>query len=696
MTGPLTDVRVLDLTTGIAGPVAGMLLADLGASVVRIHAHGTAQSEDLPSFHVWNRNKRLIAYEPGDQDFVGQLIGLCDVVLVGTCPGAFTYDHLLATGRARGSATWVVMPPYTLPSVPWARETESPDLVFASLGHAWSQASYSDVPVDCVYPLSSIMQGIWAAAVAVAALAGNARGTLGPRSYIVGGAHAGVLMSPTNCAVRHTDDQSHRPGGPGGPLPNYRCYRCGDGEWVFLGAFTEAFIRRALQAIGAPHILSDSRINGDAKRIRRPENFTWIVDELERIFLTRTRPEWLQIVEQADVPIAAVLNSETWLDHQQVIAMGLRHEIRNDAGKLVVMPGTFVEMSATPCSIRSAAPLNAEETTIADIWTPRGLQRHCDREQSDSLPLAGVEVLDLGTVIAGPYVGAMLGELGASVTKIERLPDGDEYRVAHRGTGVGFEVTNREQRSLALDLSCPAGLGTFLHLVKTADVVVDNYRPGVARRLGITWENLSVVNPRVTSISISTFGDRGPLGSQPGFDPIVQAISGIMRKQGGANPADSPVFLTVPINDVLAAGLGALGACASILACERSGSGQQVSVTLAAASCLLQSGQVVRVDDRSPDLDGGRDFHGPTPFSRLYQAADGWIRLDALWPTDWPLVVEAGLLKPVRILTTSAPQRRLHRASLASLLLSCCNAVAMLAFRPLRRERQPSCSTMKT
>ena len=318
MTGPLTDVRVLDLTSGIAGPVAGMLLADLGASVIRIHERGTTQSEHPLSFHVWNRNKRLVACEPGDQDFVGELIGLSDVVLVGTCPGPFTYRRLLATGQARSSATWVVMPPYTLRSAPWARETESPGLVFASLGHAWSQASYSDIPVDCVYPLSSIMQGIWAAAVAVAALVGNVRRTLGPRTYVIGGAHAGVLMSPTNCAVRRTDDQSHRPGGPGGPLPTYRCYRCGDGEWIFLGAFTGAFIRRALNAIGAPHILSDPRVNGDPKRIRRPENFAWIVDELERIFLTRTRQEWIQIVEQADVPIAPVLNSEAWLDHQQV------------------------------------------------------------------------------------------------------------------------------------------------------------------------------------------------------------------------------------------------------------------------------------------------------------------------------------------------------------------------------------------
>src|SRR5262249_57495157 len=124
-------------------------------------------------------------------------------------------------------------------------------------------------------------------------------------------------------------------------------------------------------------------------------------------------------------------------------------------------------------------------------------------------------------------------------------------------------------------------------------------RGGLAR-LGIGQGDLGAVNARVTTVSISAFGTTGPLGLRPGFDPIVQALSGIMRSQGGPVDEDSPVFLTVPINDVLAAGLGALGACAALFARGRTLRGQQVEVTLCASSSLLQSEHLVRVPGRAP------------------------------------------------------------------------------------------------
>jgi crotonobetainyl-CoA:carnitine CoA-transferase CaiB-like acyl-CoA transferase len=258
-------------------------------------------------------------------------------------------------------------------------------------------------------------------------------------------------------------------------------------------------------------------------------------------------------------------------------------------------------------------------------------------------------VLDLGTIIAGPYVGSLLADLGADVIKIERPPLGDEFRVAHGGRGgSSFEVYNREQRSALLDLSPGDDRVVFDRLVGSADIVVDNYRAGVASRLGITHDQLAAINPAVVTVSISAFGDTGPLGRRPGFDPIIQAMSGIMRAQGGPVQADSPAFLTVPINDVLAAGLAALGACAAVLARARLGRGQHVGVTLCAASCLLQSEFLVRPEFLTqPDASGtypagGRDFAGPGPLDRLYQAADGWVRLAAS-PGQFPALTDAGL-----------------------------------------------------
>jgi crotonobetainyl-CoA:carnitine CoA-transferase CaiB-like acyl-CoA transferase len=417
---------------------------------------------------------------------------------------------------------------------------------------------------------------------------------------------------------------------------------------VFFGAFTAAFIRRGLAAVGAAHLLDDPRLGGDPDRVRLPENLGWLTRELDQIFARRPRAEWVELLEAADVPVAPVLGSDGWLDHPQVAAMGLRVELRNDAGDDVVMPGAFVGLSETPASVRAAASTHHRPVAeLADRWSPRPVALN---EGELEPPLAGLRVLDLGTIIAGPYLATLLAELGADVVKVERPPGGDEFRVAHGGRGgVGFSVYNRDQRSVLIDLASADGREAYLRLVRTADVVVDNYRPGVLRRLGIGHADLTAVNPRVTTVSISAFGESGPFGLRPGFDPIVQALSGIMRSQGGPDEANSPVFLTVPINDVLAAGLGALGACAALYARERIGRGQQVTMTLCASSCLLQSGHLVRVAGRASLPQGGRDFPGPGPMNRLYEAADGWVRLDGPPPLS-----EIGSLTVAEVLDRAA------------------------------------------
>ena len=643
---------MLDLTSGLAGPVAGMLLGDLGAEVIKICLPARGPSPDDPGPYVWDRNKLSAVCDPslaGDREALGRLVDTAQIVLVGTGGDGVSYEDLGARGLSpRPSSVWVVMPPYLLGETPWAGQEESAGLVYAWLGHAWSQASYADVPVDCLFPLTSYMQGIWAATAAVAMILGHRRGRPTGQVVVAGGAHGGVLVSPGSFAIRRDEPHVHRPGGPGGALPNYRCYRCGDGTWLFFGAFTDAFIQRGLAAIGAEHVLADPRVDGVPARARLPENVGWISSELDGLFAQRPRAEWVDLLEAADVPVATVLGTDGWLNHDQIQAMGLRVQVRNDRDQQIVMPGVFIGLSETPASVRHAAPTRHAEITAAAFRPsrhPEWLARPDAPGSSDGveLPLSGTRVLDLGTIIAGPYLATILGELGADVLKVERPPRGDEYRTAHAGrVGVGFPVYNREQRGIMIDLA-HGGRDVFMRLARTADVVVDNYRPGVLQRLRLDHETLAAVNPAVTSVSVSAFGEAGPSGSRPGFDPVVQALSGIMRSQGGRDEANSPVFLTVPINDVIAAGLGALGVCAALYAREGTGRGQRVSVTLCAAACLVQSGHLVQVAGLRARPDGGRDFAGPDPLNRLYRAADGWVRLGGRWPDDLPALIRSGL-----------------------------------------------------
>ncbi|HEY3979955.1 MAG TPA: CoA transferase [Streptosporangiaceae bacterium] len=656
MTTALDGIRVVDLTAGLAGPVAGMLLADLGADVIKIYPPGGGPAPDAPGRHMWDRGKRSAVADPADPAdlaVLSDLIGLADIVLMGAdaSGGLVGHAELTARGLAPGRpASWIVMPPYLLGETPWAGPgraggAESAGLLFAWAGHAWNQASYDDVPVDCVFPVALIMQGIWAATTAVALLAGRQLGRTVAPLVVAGGAHGAELVSPGGFAAARSEPHEHRPGGPGGTLANYRCYRCADGQWLFFGAFTNAFIRRGFAAVGAGWILDDPRIGGDISRVRRGENLGWVTRELEQAFTARSRAECLAALEAADCPAAPAGHTADWLDHEQVRAIGLRAELRNDAGQDIVMPGPLIGLSQTPVQLRGPAPTRHPAITALDAgWPARdpappgaaagnGAAGRGAGAGSGSLelPLAGLRVLNLGTIIAGPYTATLLGELGAEVWKIERPPHGDEFRTAHGGRGgAGFSVYNRDQRSLLVDLASEPGAGVFADLVRVSDVVVDNYRVGVLGRLGIDHDRLAAVNPLVTTVSVSAFGEAGDLAQRPGFDPVVQAMSGIMRGQGGADEANSPVFLTVPINDVLAGALATLGTCAALFTRARIGRGQRITVTLCASSCLLQSPWLVRVPGVAPSAPaGGRDFPGPAALDRLYRGADGWARLAA-------------------------------------------------------------------
>ena len=651
MTTALDGIRVVDLTAGLAGPVAGMLLADLGADVIKVYPPG-GPSPDGPGRHMWDRGKRSAIADPADPADLAaldELIGRADIVLMGAdaSGGVAGHAELTARGLAPGRpAFWIVMPPYLLGETPWAAGSgpggaESAGLLFAWVGHAWNQASYDDVPVDCVFPVALIMQGIWAATTAVALLAGRQLGRAVAPLVVAGGAHGAELVSPGGFAAARAEPHEHRPGGPGGTLANYRCYRCADGQWLFFGAFTNAFIRRGFAAVGAGWILDDPRIGGDIGRVRRGENLGWVTRELEQAFAARSRAECLAALEAADCPAAPAGHTADWLDHDQVRAIGLRAELRNDAGQDIVMPGPLIGLSDTPVELRGPAPTRHPAITALDAGWPAPADAAAlpgaaslpaaANGGAPELPLTGLRVLNLGTIIAGPYTATLLGELGAEVWKIERPPHGDEFRTAHGGRGgAGFSVYNRDQRSLLVDLASEPGAGVFRDLVRSSDVVVDNYRVGVLGRLGIDHDRLAAVNPLVTSVSISAFGEAGALAERPGFDPVVQAMSGIMRGQGGTDEANSPVFLTVPINDVLAGALATLGTCAALLARARIGRGQRITVTLCASSCLLQSPWLVRAPGVVPsEPTGGRDFPGPRALDRLYQGSDGWVRLGA-------------------------------------------------------------------
>jgi crotonobetainyl-CoA:carnitine CoA-transferase CaiB-like acyl-CoA transferase len=196
-------------------------------------------------------------------------------------------------------------------------------------------------------------------------------------------------------------------------------------------------------------------------------------------------------------------------------------------------------------------------------------------------PLEGLRVLDFTRHMSGPYATLMLSDYGADVIKVES-PNGDPSRV----TGIHFEedesalflIWNRGKRSIALDLRTPEAKEAIRRLVPRADVVVENYRPGQADKIGIGYEQLSALNERLIYCSISAFGQDGPLASLPGTDPVIQAASGVMSVTG--EPDRGPSLVGVPIADFTGALLCVQGVLLALAARERTGRGQKVDVSM--------------------------------------------------------------------------------------------------------------------
>jgi crotonobetainyl-CoA:carnitine CoA-transferase CaiB-like acyl-CoA transferase len=521
----------------------------------------------------------------------------------------------------------LVTPPYLSQdgSTPWVGGGESHGLLAATTGVAYSQASYDDVPVDLVEPHLLYLQGLWAATVLTAGLIERQRSGRG-QVLTVGGVHGMAEGATASLVHVPGTPRMHQPGGPGGPVPFYRPYRCADGQWLFLACLTPNFFLRAFELLDLLDLFADPRLEGDPVAMLYPQNVPWVVERVAAVFATQDRDWWLDRLAEAGLPAAPLADRDDWLDHPQLAAIGMRVEVDDPVRGKVVMPGVPLVLADTPGGVQGPAPAPARPGDEPP-WSPRQELSHAPRVGSWGArvrrggPLEGLRVLDLGSIIAGTYACSLLAELGADVVKVEP-PSGDGMR----GLMLGFAGFHKGKRGVVLDLRTPGGHDAFLRLVRDADVVVDNFRPGVLERLGVDYLSLRVVNPTVTTVSVTGFGEGGPMGANPGFDPVLQAMSGMMTAQGGD---DDPVFLTVPVNDVASAAMAALGACLAVLARERTGSGQRVWTSLAGQSALLQSGEIVQFAGRPPAPRGGRDHPGPHVADRFYRTADGWVRLEA-------------------------------------------------------------------
>lgn len=260
-------------------------------------------------------------------------------------------------------------------------------------------------------------------------------------------------------------------------------------------------------------------------------------------------------------------------------------------------------------------------------------------------PLQGVRILDLTHMLSGPYGAMILADLGAETIKVEPIKGegtrkllASDPRNSLNGQGAYYITLNRNKQSVALDLKSEAGREVFYDLVRNADVVIENFSAGVTAKLGIDYEHLSKINPRIITCGISGFGSSGPNFQRPAFDQVVQALGGGMSITG--TDSEHPTRAGIPIGDLGGGMFGAMGVMAAIIERERSGKGQHVDISMldCQISMLNYMATMFFLSGEVPTPIGNSHFvHVPY---NSYPTSDGHIIIAVIFDSFWENLLE--------------------------------------------------------
>ncbi|MGA2129133.1 MAG: CoA transferase [Xanthobacteraceae bacterium] len=627
----LDGLTVLDLGTGPAAALATMFLGDQGARVVRLLAPGTPHLRE-GGFVVWDRGKTCARL---DLDAAGmgldasdtphaamqagspqteflRLVAGADVLVEDFSPGS-PRQQLVEWRRLRRLNPRLVCCSITAYGKrgPWRDEPPIEDLVLARTGLLSGMPGFRPAPVHVVHPLPSAGAALLAAIGIAAALL--ARETTGRGRLVETSLMAGALLYQTKVTgdrlERHVF-QTH----PAGSAPFYSVYRCGDGQWVQLGCVHIGFITTAAKLLGIAELVAQARFNGGRGGTTPPDDAE-LRAILTGILQTKPYAEWAAAFEAADVPFAPARLTEEGLGDPQVVHNRMVTTLDDPGVGPAMQMGVPIRLEKTPGRIagpRAAAPLAAQEVTIVAPSSAGSITS----DATDPPPLAGVRILEITNLIAGPTTGRILADLGADVIKLEP-PAGDMSRPIGR---TYFYSVNFNKRSICVDTGTDAGKRIVQRIAASADALVANLRPHATERMGIG----PAVSPRLIETHLTGYGWTGPYARRPGIDPLAQALMGLERAQGG--PDNPPVFpAQLAPTDITTGAMGALGTILALFVRARSGLAQRVDSDLLGGGIVLSSAWFTRYAARTERPLADKEQYGLGPFHRLYRLRDGWV-----------------------------------------------------------------------
>ncbi|MFA1546252.1 CoA transferase [Actinomadura chokoriensis] len=590
-----------DLGLGPAGGVPGMLLAGLGADVVRVVGTEPAPIDrDLTWSRAWHRDKRIVATD--DRDEVFSLLRDADVVLA-YGPEALVEGRGLGYRDLRAANPSLVHARCGPSRTAKGAVEDFGLLVEASAGFCTQLAGHRPGPIFVDVRASGMGTASLLTGSVLALLRHRAR--TGAGGWAEASLYDGMLAT-LGCMIGRSERAAPEIEGyweKGSTFPNF-LYRCADGELIQVWFGGKGMYAKLIEVLGdepsAEGYYTDQMTGRLGERAAR-----WV-----SFFATRPRDEWVGRLREAGVACEPVLGPGEALADPHLAEIGLAVE-RRDGDHRDVLVGSPI--SVLPLG---AAPRDPGRTAAPAPGGAAGL-------------LAGLRVADFSAFVAGPLAAEILADLGADVVKVE--PPGGE---AMRAAAYAVAACQRGKRSLALDIGAPEARPAVERLLRWADVVLHNFRVGVSERLGIDEETVARLNPDAVYCHASAFGASGRRAALPGNDALMQAVTGFERAVGGAgNP---PLAATwIPI-DMTGGWVAAAGVLAGLYARAADGAGRRVATSLLGAGMLLQSGVFLRGGElvRGPELDARQTGYGPG--YRIYEGGDGgWFALVVPDPEGW-------------------------------------------------------------
>lgn len=642
---PLLGVRVIDL---VSGPMQGVsrLLLDLGAQVTRVRLPGvtneagfgpTAAGIALGSA-IAARGARQVTVDsstPAGRQAWEDLLAAADILIENTAPGSAAETALGVREIQRAHPALVILSISDFGRGNDFSAWQGTTPVYHALT---SELSRSGIPErDPLIPPGDLPYDVAAAQAAFEALSlyldrlrtgagelidfsvlDGAMQALDPAFGMTGSAAAGAALSE---APRGRPEARHQ----------YPIVPCKDG-FARICVLAQRQWRGMFEWLGKPEEFADPSYDNLYTRFKSRT----LVPAIARFFADKTRAELEEQGQRYGVPVAGVLTLAEALTTDQIRARGFLDEVELAPGVTAPIPNGTVEIDGRRARSDDVPEMAGERVTHAPQFAAR--------ERADGrLPLDGIRVLDLGVIVVGGDTGRILGDLGADVVKVENSAFLDGARAAQGASGMspGFAAGHRNKRSIGINLRDDEGRRLARELVRSADIVLTNFKPGVIESLGLDYASLKDANPGIVVVDSSAFGPTGPWSRRLGYGPLVRAAAGLTDQW--VYPSEPGTFsdaITV-YPDHVCARIGALSALALLVRRERTGRGGSVSV---AQSEVMLTHFAARIAARELARGGHAAVANPehdAPWGLFPGAGDDdWVAVTVRGDADWSALCE--------------------------------------------------------